>query len=47
MITERVDDISLLLAELEKSNLSSLLTEQFRDHGNWQGVEGGKVTVLF
>ena len=47
MITERVDDIPLLLAELEKSNLSRILSAQFPDHGNWQGVDGGMVTVLF
>ena len=45
--TERVDDIPLLIAELEKSELSNLLTQYFPDHGNWEGVNGGKVTVLF
>lgn len=45
--TERVDDIPLLIAEFEKSELSSLFTEYFPDHGNWQGIEGGKVAVLF
>jgi len=47
MITERVDDIPLILAEIQKSNLSSLLTEQFPNHGNWQGADGGQVTELF
>lgn len=47
MITERVDDIPLILAELQKSELASLLTEQFPNHGNWQGADGGLVTVLF
>ena len=45
--TERVDDIPLLIAELEKSDLSNLLSQHFPDHGNWQGVSGGKVAVLF
>lgn len=44
---ERVDDIPLLVAEFEKSGLSELLTEHFPDHGNWQGTNGGKVTVGF
>ena len=47
MITERVDDIPLLLAELEKSNLSNILSAHFPDHGNWQGADGGMVTALF
>lgn len=47
MITERVDDIPLILAELQKSKLASLLTEQFPNHGNWQGADGGQVTELF
>jgi transposase len=47
MITERVDDIPLILAELEKSNLASLLSEQMPDHGNWKGADSGTVAVLF
>ena len=44
---ERVDDIPLLIAEFEKSGLSKLLNQYFPDHGNWQGADGGKVTVGF
>jgi len=47
MITERVDDIPLLVAELEKSKLSELLNQYFPDHGNWSGISSGKVTVGF
>ena len=47
MITERVDDIPLLIAELEKSELSHYLDQYFPDHGNWQGLSGGKVAVGF
>ena len=47
MITERVDDIPLLIAELEKSQLSTYLNQYFPDHGNWSGLDGGKVTVGF
>lgn len=44
---ERVDDIPLLITEMQKSNLSDQLDEFFPDHGNWQGVSGGKVAVGF
>lgn len=47
MITERVDDIPLLVAEFEKSKLSELLNQFFPDHGNWLGLSSGKVTVGF
>lgn len=47
MITERVDDIPLILAELQKSNLSTLLTQQMPDHGNWKGADSGTVAVIF
>jgi len=47
MITERVDDIPLLIAELEKSQLSEYLNRYFPGHGNWRGLDGGRVTVGF
>jgi len=47
MITERVDDIPLLVAEFEKSKLSELLNQFFPDHGNWLRLNSGKVTVGF
>lgn len=47
MITERVDDIPLILAELQKSNLSELLTAQMPDHRNWKGADSGTVAVIF
>lgn len=47
MLTERVDDIPLLLAELEKSELSTYLSQYFPDHGNWSGLSGGKVSLVF
>ena|GEM_PF-4525043 len=37
----------LIMASLEKSSLSELLTKHFPDHGNWQGLSGGKITVVF
>jgi len=45
--TERVDDIPLLIAEFEKSDLVALFDEHFPDHGNWDGASGGQVTVGF
>lgn len=47
MKIERVDDIPLLIGEMNKSNLSELLNEYFPRHGNWEGLDGGKVTVAF
>jgi transposase len=47
MITERVDDIPLIMAELQKSNLAELLTQQMPDHGNWKGADSGTVAVIF
>lgn len=47
MKTERVDDIPLIIAEFEKSNLSELLSQYFPNHGNWKGIDGGKVAVIF
>ena len=47
MKTERVDDIPLLIAEFEKSELCELFNQHFPDHGNWSGAEGGKVAVSF
>lgn len=34
--TERVDDIPLLVAEFEKSDLIGLLDDCFPDHGKWR-----------
>lgn len=45
--TERADDIPVLVAEFEKSNLTKLLETFFPDHGNWSGISGGQVTVGF
>ena len=44
---ERVDDIPLLIAEFGKSELIELLEQYFPDHGNRQGISGGKATVGF
>ena len=47
MKTERVDDIPLLIAEIGKSKLSEYISREFPDHGNWSGLNVGKLTVGF
>ena len=44
---ERVDDIPLLLAQLEKLQVASLLDEHFPTHGHWQGLSLGQVTSVW
>ncbi len=45
--TERVDDIPLLLAQLIRMNVPSLLDQHFHQHGNWQGLSPGWVTTIW
>jgi transposase len=47
IISERVDDIPLLLAQLGRMGLQPLLDEHFPTHGNWVGLSLGWVTVLW
>jgi transposase len=47
IISERVDDIPLLLAQLERMGLQALLDEHCPTHGNWVGLSLGWVTVLW
>jgi len=47
LTTERVDDIPLLLAQLERMGLQSVLDEHFATHGNWVGLSLGWVSVLW
>jgi transposase len=47
IITERVDDIPLLLAQLERMGVQPLLDEHFPTHGNWVGLSLGWVTVIW
>jgi hypothetical protein len=39
--TERVDDIPVLLAILERMGIQKLLDKHFITHGNWQGISLG------
>ena len=47
IISERVDDIPLLLAQLERMGVPSLFDEYFPTHGNWQGLSLGWVTAVW
>ena len=43
VITERVDDIPVLIASLDRIGLAALVDAHFTPHGNWQGVSPGKM----
>jgi len=47
LATERVDDMPLLLAQLERMGLQPLLDTYFPTHGNWVGLSLGWVSVLW
>jgi transposase len=47
IISERVDDIPLLLAQLARMGVQPLLDEHFPSHGNWVGLSLGRVTVVW
>ena len=45
--TERVDDIPLLLAQMQRMGLASMLDEHFPTHGNREGLSLGWVITLW
>jgi transposase len=47
IVSERVDDIPVLLAQLNRMGLQPLLDEHFPTHGNWVGLSLGWVSVLW
>jgi transposase len=47
IITERIDDIPLLLAQMERMGLAALLNAHFPTHGNWQGLPLGQVATIW
>src|SRR5258705_11079913 len=47
IITERVDDVPLLLAQMERMGLAALLDAHFPTHGNWQGLTFGRVAAIW
>jgi transposase len=44
---ERIDDVPLLLAQLERMTVPALLDAHFPTHGNWQGLSLGWVTSVW
>ena len=47
VISERVDDIPLLLAQQKRMGVQPLLDEHFPTHGNWLGISLGWVTMVW
>jgi len=47
LITERIDDIPLLLAQLARMGVGPLLDEHFATHGNWNGLSLGEVSTVW
>src|SRR5712692_8803816 len=47
IITERVDDIPLLLEQMQRMGLPALFDDHFPTHGNWRGLSLGWVTTIW
>jgi transposase len=47
IITERVDDIPLLLEHMQRMELPTLIDTHFPAHGNWYGLSLGWVTTIW
>ena len=45
--TERVDDIPLLLAQMQRMGLPALIDRHFPTHGNWEGLHPGWVAAVW
>ena len=43
VLTERVDDLPVLIASLEKLELAALTDQHISSHGNWHGLSPGQV----
>jgi transposase len=44
---ERIDDIPLLLAQMDRMGITALLDEHFPAHGNWQGLSLGQIVAVW
>jgi transposase len=44
---ERIDDVPILLAQLERMQVANLLDRHFPTHGNWQGLSLGMVSAVW
>src|SRR5919106_5813157 len=47
IITERVDDIPLLLQQMQRLDLPTLIDSHFPAHGNWYGLSLGWVSTIW
>lgn len=47
VISERVDDIPLLLAEIDRMGLTQIMDIHFPSHGNWAGLNLGAVSSIW
>src|SRR5215831_4424451 len=47
ILTERVDDIPLLLEQMQRMGLPTLLDTHFPTHGNWTGLSLGWVSTIW
>src|SRR5947208_10340724 len=47
IITERVDNIPLLLEQMQRMGLPTLFDDHFPIHGNWQGLSVGWVSTIW
>ncbi len=47
IMTERVDDIPVLLAHSDRMGIAELLDASFRPHGNWEGPGLGLTTTIW
>lgn len=47
VISERVDDIPLLIEQMRHMGLASLIDQHFVPHGNWEGLPPGPLSVLW
>lgn len=45
IVTERVDDIPILIASAQKMGVPELLEEHFAAHGNWRGLRPGNMLI--
>src|SRR5437870_13627633 len=45
--TERIDDIPLLIAHMQRMKLAQLLDKHFPTHGNRRGVSVGAVSMVW
>jgi transposase len=44
---ERIDDVPILLAQMERMQVANLLDRHFPTHGNWQGLSLGMVSMVW